>query len=215
MSDTPPDGARPRATLPLGPGPYPSPAAARHAGREVRATVAPPGRRPARELPALAPELPEYECSMSEPGPAPVEPHRGAQLPARDVAPAPRQPPALRAPVRRGERWPAPSLARLVPVLALIAVLGPAALAVMLAGHPAAPSPSCASARAPEPAPPAPLAPELPDVGSELPELRHEPALPELRADVTRRAAPRVRRAPASGPARPKPTSDVVDPWRH
>src|ERR1700722_16048801 len=123
-SDRPDDGAGPRGTLPLGPGPFPSPAAP----RAERETIRPPALRPRR---------------VSE-----TEPQGSAQLPERDAALAPRAP-ALRAPVRLGGRWRAPSLAGLAlarlthrpavrGVLAVLAVLGPVALAVKLSAHPAA-----------------------------------------------------------------------------
>jgi hypothetical protein len=213
MRDSP-GGASPRITA-LGLGPAPSTTA-----REDRETVRPPGRRQAPEPPE-----PEWECFLgpeSEPEPA-VEPHRSAQL-SGDVARAPGAP-ALRAPVRRDGRWPAPSLARLAlarlslgPALrAIIAALAAAAivaLAVTLGAHPIArpelradvtplgPSAAPMSTAPSTPEPPAPAEPT-----SSAP----EPAPPTTRAP---RAAPGKPHAPTSGTARLRPTSDVVDPWR-
>jgi hypothetical protein len=207
-SDRPADGAGPRGTPPLGLGPFASPTAPRDTPREVRATV--PMPRPDR-----APELPE---------PAAVEPHRGAQLSARDVAPAPRPPPALRALVGLRGAWPAPSLARLARRLgapgAVLGAVAIVALAVTLRARSAVPA----------------VAPKLPagrtlgppmasaagvDSAPSMPEPRPSPATVSTMASAASAPrpaarAPRGPRAAAPSSAAHAPAkSDVLDPWRN
>ena len=234
MSDSP-VGARPRATLPLGVGPFPS-SAFRRAARADRATVGPPADvEPEPEPPQPAPE---WECFGldSEPGPAAVEPCRRAQLPG-DMALAPRSP-VLRAPVRLRGRWPAPSPARLAlarfsdgPVGrtakgALVVVAG-ALVIVALAVNLRARGPELRQPRqkpelradvAPGGRTAAPMsaAPSSPDHAP--PAVPMSPAASARPAGYAPRAAPGSPRAApgtrTSGAARTTSTSDVLDPWR-
>jgi hypothetical protein len=194
--NNPPSGAGPRGTLPLGPGPFASPAAPRLAEREGRPTWRPPPRAPQ------------------------AEPQRGAQHTARDVAPAPRFSPALRAPVRRGGRWPAPLPAQLAlarrsgslkvrATVAGVAAVAIVALAVHLRARPAGSSSETRADVAPLVASAAPTstAPIMPEPAPPAAAMSTAPAASAPRAS-------RASRPPGAPTARPKPTSDVVEPWR-
>lgn len=207
----PPDGARPRGTLPLGPGPFPPPTAPRDA------RVTPPGGvrgggylAPELDLPELLEDAWEDIELDSDPELVAVEPGREAVAP-----PAP----FSRAPVQSRGAWARPSpgrltSARLLDSLALrvatvaLAAIAILTLAVMLGIQqrrlelPELPAGSVSAA---------PIASEPGPAAEPVPSAASAPTATARPASATDARRPAARQRGALDVT----SSDVVYPWRN